>query len=555
MLYKILRLNPMETLFYDSEIKEEFSEETKVFENEACSVQFAFRADFEEGEANGWDDAVEIDVEVSSVEGGENFTLYSIENVPCHRIGLTTSDDWFLRKGPGLYPDRLQKITNKISVPVGYWRGIWINFNEEQAPLAPGKYGISIKLHNNKKEVLAAKREVFVEVVKGKLPRQRVKTTNWVHYDCIAHFSKTRPFSKAFYSAARQYIKAAAKNGQNMILLPAFTPPLDTPVGEERPTAQLVDVKKRGEEYIFNFSKMKEFIDICLECGIEYFEHCHLYTQWGAEHAPKIKVNYKGKSETLFGWQTDASLEEYRHFLHRYITELKKFMKENDLEKRFFFHISDEPNENHLRSYKSASDFLQKELEGFPIGDALSEYKFYEAGMVQTPIPTTAAAGEFIGRANPLWIYFTGYESFEYLPNRLIGMPKERGRILGVQLYYYDLEGFLNWGFNAHHNRLSRKFINPSASADMGGDFCSGTSYMVYPEGGDMSPSIRLITFRDAMTDYRALDLLQQLEGRDAVLEIIKKHIPNISLKCRVEEGVLEALRKEINERISKNIK
>ena len=42
---------------------------------------------------------------------------------------------------------------------------------------------------------------------------------------------------------------------------------------------------------------------------------------------------------------------------------------------------------------------MHSELEGYPSGDALSDYVFYEDGLVQTPITATHEIGDFLGRA------------------------------------------------------------------------------------------------------------------------------------------------------------
>ena len=52
-------------------------------------------------------------------------------------------------------------------------------------------------------------------------------------------------------------MKTAVKNGMNMVLMPAFTPPLDTPVGKERKTVQLVGVDFDGKNYKFDFSLLE----------------------------------------------------------------------------------------------------------------------------------------------------------------------------------------------------------------------------------------------------------------------------------------------------------
>ncbi|MES9143981.1 glycoside hydrolase domain-containing protein, partial [Cutibacterium acnes] len=74
----------------------------------------------------------------------------------------------------------------------------------------------------------------------------------------------------------------------------AFTPPLDTKVGGERPTVQLVGVNVTNGKYSFDFSKLKRFVDMCLGLGVEYFEMSHLFTQWGAAFAPKVIATVDG---------------------------------------------------------------------------------------------------------------------------------------------------------------------------------------------------------------------------------------------------------------------
>lgn len=550
MIYTTYLLNSLDTVFYDSEISADSLEHAQMLRNEAFSFQLAIKAETANDEV--WKDCVELCAEIET-EPEISAAVYTVENVPAIRVGYSISDDWFLRKTPGVYPDCLvTRENNYFSAPTRFWKTLWININEDSADIPDGSYTIKIRLFDREKSELVAERSVTLEVISAYLPKQDIITTNWMHYDCIAHFSGTRPFSDNFLKAVGKYIRLAAKNGQNMLLIPAFTPPLDTPVGEERATVQLVGVERKSGKYIFDFSMMKKFLELCLDCGIEYFEHSHLFTQWGAEHAPKIIVRENGEDKKLFGWHTDAASDEYKDFLHAYLTALKDFIKENGYEKRFFFHISDEPTKDNLKSYKSASDFMHRELEGYPSGDALSDYVFYKDGLVQTPITATHEIGDFLGRAKPLWTYYTGLQSHDNLSNRAIGMPKERGRILGIQLYYFNIDGFLNWGFNAHHNRLSRMMVNPRISSDMDGDFISGTSYLVYPDGKDVNPSVRLMTFRDMMQDTRELRLLESLTDRSAVCELIKKFIPDIDFRCRVTAKQLEDLRNAVCSEIKK---
>jgi hypothetical protein len=314
----------------------------------------------------------------------------------------------------------------------------------------------------------------------------------------------------------------------NMILTPAFTPPLDTEIGAERATVQLVDVYKDGTSYKFGFDKLSRWIDICLKNNICYFEHSHFFTQWGAEFAPKVMAYENNEYKRLFGWDTYATSEEYTNFLRQYIPELILFLKEKGIDKMTYFHISDEPNLTQIKSYAKARDVVKESLKGYKIFDALSDYDFYQQGVISTPVVSTGEIDKFIGKVDDLWAYYTGYQCVGQ-SNRLISMPSARNRILGTQLYKYDIKGFLHWGYNFYYTRLSKEVYNPLISTYGSGDFPSGTAYMVYPGEDGPIESLRLIVFNEALQDIRAMQLLEAFIGKEEVLKIIEDSIDKIT--------------------------
>ena len=159
-------------------------------------------------------------------------------------------------------------------------------------------------------------------MIQAELPEQKLLHTEWFHTDCLATLYNVEVFSGEHWRRIEQFVQTAAKHGMNMILTPIFTPPLDTEVGGERPTVQLVDVEKSGEAYSFQFEKLKRWVDLCKKQGIKYFEFSHLFTQWGAKHAPKIVGYENGEFKKFFGWETDATSLEYRGFLQQFLPSL-----------------------------------------------------------------------------------------------------------------------------------------------------------------------------------------------------------------------------------------
>ena len=453
----------------------------------------------------------------------------------------------------GMYPDiLLPKKSNPKIVPKSAWsdiqyfekdekvkltayndccQSVWFTINENSKNLKGGIYKIKIELYSNQ-NVFMGSNELTVEVLDEKLPAQKLKYTNWFHHDCLVDKYKVQLFSEEYFKIMVNYLEKAVKNGMNMVLLPAFTPPLDTPVGEERMTVQLVKVKVDNGKYQFDFRLMKKYIDICKSVGIKYFEHSHFFTQWGARFAPKIVAEVDGKEKRIFGWDTKATGKKYVSFLRQYITELKKFLKEEKLEKKMLFHISDEPDESCIKEYSAARKIVAVLLDGYDIGDALSDVKFYDEGYCSTPIAATPFIHDFIGKCDNLWAYYIGWWTMGGTSNRLIQMPRERNRMLGIQLYYYNIKGFLQWAFNYYYGYMSQYFSNPVITP-CGAFPGAGTSYMVYPsDDGDAYQSVRLKTFSEGLIDMRALVLLEKLAGRDICNKIIHKHFGEPRFNC-----------------------
>ena len=93
-------------------------------------------------------------------------------------------------------------------------------------------------------------------------------------------------------------------------------------IRDRRTTVQLIDVYQEENGYTFSFEKLERWLELCERCRIRYLEFSHLFTQWGAGHAPKIMAwegsPANGKKEgcrQIFGWDTDAASDEYREFL------------------------------------------------------------------------------------------------------------------------------------------------------------------------------------------------------------------------------------------------
>ncbi len=528
------------------------------FRNEALSFQVAYKAECEKA----------VNVRVKS---DVDVTMYDELFMPVYHTRTTGHDREPL---PGVFPDMLRKRSlnpdiytvtspwHNLNVPRNEaqmyvysdcWRALWFTVNENQKTLDAGEYSVTVEFYDAHTDEKISETTVKVTLLNEKLAPQKLMCTNWLHCDCICDLHGVEMFSDKFFRLLENYVRVATVHGMNMIMLPAFTPPLDTPVGMERATAQLVKVTYSRGKYKFDFSLMKRYIDVCKRAGAKYFEHSHLFSQWGATAAPKIVATVKGKEKQIFGWDTVASSEEYSTFLKAYLTEVKKFLAEEKLSKKVLFHISDEPADFMLPTYLKALNVVKDELEGYMTGDALSHYEVYEKSSVKYPIVATHMIDPFKGTKN-LWCYYTSEQSWEGMSNRMFGTPPEWNRMIGVQMYGYDIKGFLHWAYNFYYGVLSQGQYDPRVDVCGFSTNGAGACTLIYPSyDGTVMPSMRQKIFFEGINDQRALDLLEKKKGREFCENLIIKHFGEISFRngAKSPKHLLD-FRHEINMEILK---
>ena len=549
---KIKLISGLEKCFLTekAEEKEEYSAGS-CLQNELFHFEVCFQAE-NNGEIGYANVSVESDL-------ASRVRLWQIEPVPVQLPARPWSDDLFLSKEPGLYPDLLKPLGPDGRVAISTNLRSLMAQVEITEEVKPGVYPITLcfaPAYPKSKETGQTYRVTFsLEVIGAVLPPQELKFTQWFHCDSLARYYRTNAFDDRHFTIIENFVKTAVKYGVNTLLTPVFTPPLDTAVGGERDTMQLVGVTKENGTYAFDFSLLDKWVEMCDRAGIRYFEISHFFTQWGAKAAPKIMATVDGEYRKLFGWETDAASGEYAGFLRAFIPAFLAHMKTLDgADKRCFFHISDEPNEKQLEGYLKAKAIVAPLLRGYPIMDALSHYDYYSSGAVEKPVVSTLHIEDFLQHDVPdLWAYYCVTEDTECLSNRFIAMPSFRNRILGMQLYKFDIAGFLHWGYNFYLNQYSFGFVNPFTNTD--GEYFSpgGDAFSVYPgEDGKAMESLRLLVFFDGLQDMRACRLCERLYGRERVIQLLEEETKPITFKTYPRSArALLRMRENINRAIA----
>lgn len=551
MLVKTKLLSSLEKVFLRKEPDAPEYTHGSALKGEVFSFQIAYGAF---GDSNPWVDSFWFDLDIDSPLK-DCIEVFNVENVPVSLpINPGRSDDNFLTYDPCLIPDLMVPVCdNRFLVKPYSWFTLRFTVKIPE-DISAGKYVIPITLKCEAKN-LDIKHEFTLNIIDAVLPKQETYFTQWFHTDCIADYYDIPVFSEKHWELIEKFMRTGAENGLNLILTPIFTPPLDTAVGGERTTVQLTDVTVENGKYTFGFEKLGRWIDTAHRAGIENFEIAHLFTQWGGAHAPKIIATVDGVEKKIFGWETEALGEEYTSFLKAYLPELSAFLKSKGVAKNTFFHISDEPSIEHLEQYAGDRELVDTALGGeYPIIDALSNYEFYSKGVLKKPIPSNDHIKPFLENKVPdLWTYYCCVQS-QKVSNRFMAMPAYRNRIIGLQMYKFNIVGFLHWGYNFYNSRYSWYKINPFLVTDAAGSFVSGDSFSVYPGKDGPLMSTRLQVFNEALTDIRALKLLETLIPREEIVAKLDSETEMTFANYPHSAEWLLGLREWVNEKIAENV-
>ena len=494
----------------------------------------------------------------------EAVTLRQVDLVPSLMPASPAGfDAGYVRTAPGLYPDLLSPIQMRGCGPCcdRQTRTVWVDVDMTKVPQKKKLYDLNVTFTASINDT-SVTMPLCIRAIPADLPENDFTVTQWFHCDALANYYNCEPFSERHWDAVEKFMKTAVKNGINTILTPLFTPPLDTYEGGERRTTQLIGIRKYANgRYKFDFSDLDRWIDTADRAGVKNFEISHLFTQWGAAHAPKIMATTPNGYEKIFGWETNATGREYKTFLRKFVAEFLDHMKARGDDRRCIFHISDEPHGKQIKQYLKSKAVIADLIAGYRCIDALSDVNFYKSGIIPTPVAATTHIHEFIQAFEEkgetgLWAYYCCGQNIG-VSNRYFGMSGARTRFIGCQFYKYRIAGFLQWGYNFYNNQCSYDAINPYV--DTTGNYFgpSGDMFSVYPGmDGSALESVRINYFREGLEDQRALQFCEKLIGREKTLEALEAITGDIVFhKCVNDSATMLKIRETIDALVAKNLK
>ena len=122
-----------------------------------------------------------------------------------------------------------------------------------------------------------------------------------------------------------------------------------------------------------------------------------------------------------------------------------------------------------------------------------------------------------------------------------------------MQMFKYNVAGFLHWGYNFYNSRRSVGTVNPYIDVSSEKWVPAGDTALVYPSC-DCSAleSIRILVFHDGLQDMRAMQLCESYYSHEEVVAAIEEVLGR-ELRfnvCAASSDEMLAVRERINEMI-----
>ena len=174
MNLKTKLVSSLEKTFTVAGVKEEGTNKASALKGEIYSFQLACFL-----EDNSAERRSHFTIEIES-ELKDYIDYYIVKEIPVRLPAFQVSDDYYISKEAGLYPDVLEKAPWKeVTLTVNNWKSFWFEVNVPEN-IEAKVYPVKITLRNGAFE----QSETFMlEVIDALMPKQELICTHWFHYD------------------------------------------------------------------------------------------------------------------------------------------------------------------------------------------------------------------------------------------------------------------------------------------------------------------------------------------------------------------------------------
>ncbi|MEG2086921.1 MAG: DUF4091 domain-containing protein [Angelakisella sp.] len=320
----------------------------------------------------------------------------------------------------------------------------------------------------------------------------RLGMVNFCYYENIAKQHGVAGDSPAYWELFRRYVAIQLELRCTHIVLPAGEPVRDS----------------AGAIVGFDFTRAEHAGKIAIEAGAPCL--C----------GPSVAHWQGGGDETVYylQWEKTTSTLSLQGYLQLklYFTAWAQVVERNGWQQRIAQSLADEPQVYNDTTYRALAAVLRKFLPYALILEAVETVNLGGGIDVWVPKQDTfekerKAYTQLMEAGETMWFYTCAFPAGKIM-NRSMDLPLTACRAVLWMGFGYGLSGFLHWGLNYY---IGDDLWNSACCPHKGKLLPAGDAHLVYPDGKQVLPSMRLEQQRNGAEDY---ELLTQLAERDPQL-------------------------------------
>ena len=369
----------------------------------------------------------------------------------------------------------------------------------------------------------------------------------WQHNSNIARHYDVRLWSDEHFAVIEKVIDSLARLGQKSITVIASEIPWSGQACAESPIYggnmfeySIIGItKKRSGEFVYDYSRMQRYIDMCTSAGIsgdiEVFGLVNLWVKQFlgtpiVDYVEPIRLRYYDEADGMMKYVSEGCVVE------DYIRSLERYFIDTDQIARVRI-AADEPGDidKYRRSiakirtiapsfrYKTAINHAEF-IEEF--GDVIDDFAPYIYCVCDKFAVLKEYQKKFVGKKF-LWYVCCG----DGRPNTQLRQHLTEARMIGVMNYHFGFDGFLRWAYTIWPE-------NPRLDARYSFFECGDTAFVYPAYNGDVLLSLRYKGLLRGISDYELLRLLGEKGAGDyaaslaaSLLEV--EDLIDYSKKCK----------------------
>ncbi|MBQ9544129.1 MAG: DUF4091 domain-containing protein [Clostridia bacterium] len=417
-----------------------------------------------------------------------------------------------------------------VESPANLPTGVWVE-TKIPADAEPGEYPVTVSVYISRYG--EDEKKVFSYTVPLKIypfvlpePENRKLYVNlWQHLSSVARHHDVALWSDSHFAVLEKYVAAISALGQKSVTLCAGQIPWGgqgCTTDRENPgnlfEYSIIPItKKKNGEFIYDYSKMQRYIDLCGKYGINGdIEIFGLVNVWQKLIPTPLVENYPENIVLRYLDESDGALKYVRdrERVIDYIKSLESYFIRTDQIGRVRI-AADEPGD--IDRYRESLELLKSVAPSFKCSTAINHAEFVEEfkDSISTFAPFLSCVTREYARLKEhkekfpdkkmLW-YVCGYH---HVPNNCISNPLVDNRAIGLLTDRIGFDGFLRWDFCLYPDD-PRKDIRYS-------HFGTGDVNFVYPaHNGDVLLSLRYKNLKRGFDDHALVSALREKDPAKA---------------------------------------